>query len=74
MKDVCYMCGSVEEVSLWEHPITREKYPVCSFCRSMIIGVCANCNEIIHRSEHFAFIGEDKILCDKCTFYSELNE
>ena len=74
MSLLCSMCSSQETLEQWVHPVTKIEYGMCSFCKSVILGVCCECNDIIHSSEPFAIEEEEKYLCELCAFKRELTE
>jgi len=74
MSSNCCICNSQETLVCWVHPVTKGEYEMCSFCKSVVIGVCCDCNAIIHSMERFAIEADERYLCESCAFHKEMVE
>jgi hypothetical protein len=74
MNDFCIICHDREDLSDWVHPVSKEQYKICGYCKKSIIGLCQHCRELVFKTDHFGYDDSGNIMCSKCVHMAELSE
>ena len=70
----CYICHEVEDLCGWKHPVSEAEYSFCSYCMKSIIGVCAECDNILSRLDPIGVNNDGDRICYKCSAMHEMAE
>lgn len=71
---VCYFCNETEDLSAWRHPVDGVEYTFCEYCHKSIIGVCAECNNILSRMDPVGINNDGRRICYKCSAAHDMAE
>ncbi len=63
----CYFCNEAGDISIWEHPVNGEEYAFCGYCLKSIVGVCAECSNILSKLDPIGINNEGQRICYKCS-------
>ena len=70
----CYFCHETEDTSVWQHPEDGTEYVFCGYCLQSILGVCAECGNILSRLDPIGINGEGQRICYKCSAAHDMAE
>ncbi len=70
----CYFCQETEDIVEWEHPETGAKYILCSGCMQAIVGICAECGNILSKFDPIGVNAEGQRICYKCSAAHDMAE
>ncbi len=71
---LCYICNEKEDIYSWNHPESGKEYFFCGYCLKTIMGVCAECNNIITGLEPSGVNKDGKRICYKCSAIHDMAE
>ncbi len=70
----CYFCQETDELEDWVHPETGLRLFFCGDCFRTIVGLCAECGNILSRLDPIGVNAEGQRICYKCSAVHDMAE
>ncbi len=70
----CYFCQEKDELEDWVHPETGVRLYFCGYCFRTIVGVCAECGNILSKLDPIGVNENGQRICYKCSATHDMAE